>query len=50
MTEDYPATILEFEQRCATDAACRAYLMALRWPEGLCVSALRRVQSVGDCA
>ncbi len=27
MTEDYPATILEFEQRFATEAACRAYLM-----------------------
>jgi transposase-like protein len=34
MIEDYPKTILEFEQRFATDAACRAYLMALRWPEG----------------
>jgi transposase-like protein len=34
MTEDYPKTILEFERRFATDAACRAYLMALRWPEG----------------
>lgn len=33
MTEDYPKTILEFERRFATDAACRAYLMALRWPE-----------------
>ncbi len=27
MTEDYPATILEFEQRFATEAACRAYLI-----------------------
>ena len=34
MTEDYPKTVLEFERRFATDAACRAYLMALRWPEG----------------
>src|ERR1022692_3325884 len=34
MTEDYPKTILEFERRFSTDAACRAYLMALRWPEG----------------
>src|ERR1017187_6222574 len=34
MTEDYPKTVLEFERRFVTDAACRAYLMALRWPEG----------------
>ena len=26
MTEDYPATILEFERRFATDADCRADL------------------------
>ena len=30
MTEDYPKTILEFERRFATDAACRAYLKVLR--------------------
>ena len=34
MTEDYPATILEFERRFATHGACPAYLMELRWPEG----------------
>lgn len=34
MTEGYPTTILEFERRFATDASCRTYLMALRWPEG----------------
>ena len=27
MPQDYPATILEFEQRFATEAACRAYLI-----------------------
>ena len=32
--EDYPGTILEFEQRCATDEACRECLFQLRWPEG----------------
>lgn len=32
--EDYPATLLEFEQRFATDQACRDYLAQLRWPEG----------------
>jgi transposase-like protein/ribosomal protein L37AE/L43A len=34
--EDYPKTILEFEQRFATDEACRRYLFQLRWPEGFC--------------
>lgn len=34
MAEDYPRTILELEQRFATDEACRAYLFELRWPEG----------------
>ncbi len=32
--EDYPRTLLELEQRFSTDAACREYLFALRWPEG----------------
>lgn len=32
--EDYPRTILEFEQRFATEEACRKYLFQLRWPEG----------------
>jgi hypothetical protein len=34
MMEDYPRTILELEQRFATDEACRDYLFQLRWPEG----------------
>jgi transposase-like protein len=34
--EDYPRTILEFEQLFATEAACRGYLFQLRWPEGFC--------------
>jgi len=34
--EDYPRTILEFEQRFATEEACRRYLFQLRWPEGFC--------------
>ena len=34
--EDYPRTILEFEQRFATDEACRAYLFQMRWPGGFC--------------
>jgi transposase-like protein len=34
MVEDYPKTILEMEQRFATDDACRDYLFQLRWPTG----------------
>jgi len=34
--EDYPRTILEFEQRFATEEACREYVVQLRWPEGFC--------------
>ena len=32
--EDYPNTLLEFEERFATEDACRQYLAALRWPQG----------------
>jgi transposase-like protein len=32
--EDYPRTVLEFEQRFATEQACRDYLAKLRWPDG----------------
>ena len=34
--EDYPTTVLEFEERFATEEACRQYLFDLRWPEGFC--------------
>jgi transposase-like protein len=34
MGEDYPKTLLEFQERFATEAACRDYLVALRWPDG----------------
>lgn len=34
--EDYPRTILEFEERFATEEACRQYLSNLRWPDGFC--------------
>jgi len=34
--EDYPKTILDFEQRFATEEACREYVAQLRWPEGFC--------------
>jgi transposase-like protein len=32
--EDYPKTLLEFEQRFGTEEACVDYLFKLRWPEG----------------
>ena len=32
--EDYPRNLLEFEDRFATQEACREYLCAIRWPEG----------------
>jgi transposase-like protein len=31
---DYPRTVLEFEDRFATEEACREYLISLRWPDG----------------
>jgi len=34
MVEDYPKTLLELEERFATEEQCRAYLTELRWPEG----------------
>lgn len=34
MAEDYPTDLLEFERRFGTTEACRAYLAALRWPDG----------------
>jgi len=32
--DEYPRTLAEFEARFATDEACRAYLVRLRWPNG----------------
>lgn len=34
--EDYPETILDFEQRFRTEDACREYLAKIRWPTGFC--------------
>jgi transposase-like protein len=34
MAEDYPRTWLELEGRFRDEAGCRAYLFALRWPQG----------------
>jgi transposase-like protein len=33
-TEDYPRTLLEFEERFGTEQGCWDYLFRLRWPEG----------------
>ena len=32
--EDYPRDLTEFEERFATEEACRQYLFCLRWPSG----------------
>lgn len=34
MTEDYPRTLQELEQRFSDETKCRDYLFALRWPQG----------------
>ena len=34
MVEDYPRTLMDFERRFSNESACRAYLFALRWPQG----------------
>jgi transposase-like protein len=36
---DWPATIMDFQERFATEAACLEYLVASRWPEGFCCPA-----------
>jgi len=32
--EDFPQTLLEFEERFSSEEACREYLFHLRWPDG----------------
>jgi len=32
--EDYPRTMMEFEQRFSSEEACHEYLFQLRWPNG----------------
>lgn len=34
MLVDFPKTLVEFDERFRTEAACREYLMRLRWPDG----------------
>ena len=33
-SEDYPRTLSDFEKRFSSEAACRTYLLRLRWPNG----------------
>ena len=32
--EDYPRSVMDLEARFSTEAACRDYLISLRWPDG----------------
>lgn len=34
MAEDYPRTLMQLERRFSDESTCRAYLFALRWPQG----------------
>jgi hypothetical protein len=34
LIEDFPPTLVEFDERFGSEEACRAYLARLRWPEG----------------
>ena len=34
MLVDFPKTLVEFDERFGTEAACREYLARLQWPEG----------------
>jgi len=43
--EDYPKTLLEFEERFGTEEACREYLFKLRWPEGFCCPCCKEVKA-----
>jgi len=54
--EQYPNTLMELEAQFSTEAACRQYLFALRWPEGFicprcgCAKAWRRGALLWECA
>ena len=43
--EDYPKTLLEFEEQFATEQACREYLFKLRWPEGFCCPCCKEIKA-----
>ena len=50
---DFPRTIMEFQERFATEAACLEYLAASRWPEGfvcpVCGGRAPGCSSAGTC-
>jgi hypothetical protein len=54
---DFPRSIVEFQGRFGDEEACRAYLFASRWPEGIAVGAAagrrsgdrHRARSVWQC-
>lgn len=46
MMEDYPRTLMELERRFSDEAACRAYLAALRWPDGFVCPACQSRESL----
>ena len=43
VVEDYPKTMLEFEQRFASEKACQEYLYQMRWPKGFIYPRWRRL-------
>jgi transposase-like protein len=43
--DDFPRDLAEFERRFATEAACRAYLLQLRWPDGFRCPRCRRTKA-----
>lgn len=49
MEEDYPRTLLEFEERFSTEAGCVDYLRGLRWPEGFICELKTPGERVGVC-
>ena len=48
MTEDYPQDQLDFDERFATDLACREYLEQLRWPAGFVCPRCRQAKAWRD--
>ena len=49
MSEDYPRTLMELEERFSTEEACVDYLAEMRWPEGFRVLGMWRGAGVeGD--
>jgi len=53
----FPLTIMEFQERFASEQACREYLFACRWPDGFCcrrcgggeVGAMHHARRVWQC-